>query len=323
MRSILCTWLVLVASGGSASPPVPWNNSGHRIVSLLAWELLSADTRTEVAALLRAHPRFAADLKLGLPRDSDQLATARHAFALAANWPDTVRSVTHAMHRVAHRPQWHYVNMPLVLDATPVAQPPAAPAAGPADIVTAIRTNLTMLADRDLPAADRAIALCWVVHLIEDVPPPLHACSLYSKQFPDGDQGGTRFVVTRGAFDARSQTNLHALWDALLGDYQSQAWDQCVAAGLALRPELSPASLAAAAALDDLEVWARESHALAVRYAYLDGRLQGAVVDTPEAERAPLLPAGYLAAAEAIVMQRAGLAANRLAATLNRIFDPK
>jgi hypothetical protein len=130
-------------------------------------------------------------------------------------------------------------------------------------------------------------------------------------------------VVTRGAFDARSQTNLHALWDALLGDYQSQAWDQCVAAGLALRPELSPASLAAAAALDDLEVWARESHALAVRYAYLDGRLQGAVVDTPEAERAPLLPAGYLAAAEAIVMQRAGLAANRLAATLNRIFDPK
>ncbi|MBL8727990.1 MAG: S1/P1 nuclease [Planctomycetes bacterium] len=324
MASTLSLCLVLAAIGGAAPPAAPWNNSGHRIVSLLAWNQLSPPTRADVAALLRAHPRFQADLQPGLPPGSDAMAAARHAFALAANWPDAVRSVTHPMHRVANHPRWHYVELPFVVGEVGAA-PPAAAAGepGPGNILEAIDANLAALADRALPAPDRAIALCWVVHLIEDLHQPLHACTLRSAQFPDGDQGGTRFVVTRSVVDVRSQTSLHALWDGLLGDYQSQAWEGCVAAGLALRPELSPASLAEAVAVRDPAAWAAESHDLGVRWAYLGGELRGAVADTPAAERAPPLPVGYLAAAEAVAMQRAALAAARLADALNRIFDPK
>ena len=305
----------------TAHPSVPWNNSGHRIVSFLAWSELSDRSRTEIAKLLAEHPRFHDDLQAGLPSGTDAMGAARHAFALSANWPDTVRSVTHPMHRVAHHGSWHYIDMPFVVGDQPVL--PAAAAAtndGPRNILEAIAKNEKDLSDRSLPASDRAIALCWVVHLIEDIHQPLHTCTLWSPQFPAGDKGGNSFLIRRHVFDPTSRTNLHALWDSLLGDYELQSWESCVAAGLAAQPEASRERCKPQLEVREPEAWAKESHELAIRYAYLDGHLAGTAAAGGDATPAPL-PNGYLAAAEGIAMQRAVLAAHRLADVLNRIFD--
>ncbi len=316
------TALVSVLVLGATRLVPPWNDSGHRIVSFLAWSDLSDPTRAEIAKLLAEHPRFLSDLQTGLPAGSDAMHAARHAFALAANWPDTVRSVTHPMHRVAHHGPWHYIDLPFVVDDQPVlpVDPAATTDPGPRDIVEAIEKNLKDLEDRSLPASDRAIALCWVVHLIEDIHQPLHACTLRSPKFPAGDKGGNSFLVLRRATDANSRTNLHALWDSLLGDYQLQAWEICVATGLAAQPDLSRERCKAQLAVHDPATWAKESHELAVRFAHLDGKLEGAAAAAGGDGIPPPLPNGYLATAEGIAMQRAALAAHRLADVLERVF---
>ncbi len=321
--SLLSPALALLLLGGSPPPATPWNNSGHRIVSLLAWSELGDATRNEITQLLAQHPRFGQDLQVGLEAGSSAPAAARLAFALAANWPDTVRNVTHPMHKVANHPQWHYVNMPYVVGDDVVAAPVKAPEAGPQDILEAIQKNLADLANHELPAGDRAIALCWVVHLIEDLHQPLHACTLYSAQFPTGDAGGTRFLVTRDVTDPNSQTNLHALWDSLLGNYQLPDWEVCVADGLAASPVFSPEDLQVKRAVRDPKAWAEESNRLAIEHAYRNGTLAGAVDDPAHAEPAPPLPKGYLATAERVAMRRAVLAARRLADVLDRAFAAK
>ena len=63
------------------------------------------------------------------------------------------------------------------------------------------------------------------MHLIEDLHQPLHACTLYSSQFPEGDKGGNAFPISlRTAIPPEAyardkyvnglmDTNLHAVWD--------------------------------------------------------------------------------------------------------------
>ncbi len=301
-------------------PPMPWNNSGHRILALRAWSELTPRTRDALAALLRQHPRFAEDLQVGVPDGADEATRSALAFALAAHWPDTVRSLSHPMHKVANHPLWHYIDVPFTIgDFSPPSQRPE-PDAGAANIVQAIRKNLADLGNRELPGADRAIALCWVVHLITDIHQPLHACNLYSQQFPGGDKGGTGFFVVREVFDPNSRTSLHTIWDSLLGNYQQATTDQLVAEGFAGRPEFARAHFARELAVTDVEDWVRESHELAVRWGYRNGELLGSA-DAKD-PKAPPLPPGYLAAAEAVALQRGALAALRLADALNAIFAP-
>jgi hypothetical protein len=324
LQFVLCLTLL----GATPVPSAPWNDSGHRIVSLLAWPQLSPAAQQGVTELLRQHPRYEADLLLELPRDSNELATARLAFARAANWPDTVRSVSHPLHKVAHHSKWHYIDIPFQLENQPVPTPSGegATAGDPKDIVEAIAKCRADLGNDKLAATDRAMALCWLIHLVEDIHQPLHACTLYSPQFPKGDRGGNSFLITRNVFDPDSRTNLHSLWDSLLGNYRSADWDACVATGLAARPPMSEQQLAPFLAEHEPMAWARESHELAIEYVYQHGKLAGeaagtAVSGTPA--KAPPLPNDYLRAGEQIAMQRAAIAAGRLARLLNEIFAPK
>lgn len=318
-----------------AMPPLPvlppWNDSGHQIIARRAWAELAPATRAQLGELLRQHPRYEADLLFGLPEGSDAAATAAHAFAVACTWPDVVRSVSHPMHRVAHHGPWHYKDIPLVLQEQKLPAPAPAPAsagdaAGPRDLLEALAKCRADLADANLPAADRAVALCWVLHLTADLHQPLHACTLYSPQFPLGDKGGNSFLVLGVGVDPGSRTNLHSVWDGLLGGYKSAAFDAAVAAGLALQPGLARADFAARLAVRDPAVWLQESHDLAVEYAYLRGDLKGAAAGAdgkaPQ-EQVPPLPKGYLAAAETVAMRQAALAAYRLAASLDAVFAPK
>lgn len=49
----------------------------------------------------------------------------------------------------------------------------------------------------------------FLVHLVGDIHQPLHSVSLWNHQFPNGDQGGNRFIVS-----FQNMTNLHAVWDS-------------------------------------------------------------------------------------------------------------
>jgi hypothetical protein len=312
--------------------PAPyWNASGHRIVALIVRDELSPGTRAQLDELLRSHPRHEQDLLAGLAKDADEGTTARHAFASAAVWPDVVRSPANPMHAKEDHPPWHYIDIPYVLDqqAPPAERPPDKP--GPRNIVEALQKCVRDLGDKDLPAAERAIALCWVLHLVGDLHQPLHACTLVSSQFPNGDQGGNGFSVMREA-RAGSQTNLHHFWDSLPGSYQASDFEVYIAAGMRADPRLSRASSKEALAEKDFMAWARESHALAIEHVYLNGTLRGAPAsERPDSRpsrdesrrQVPLLPPGYAQQAERIALRRLVLAGFRCADLLEATLAPR
>ena len=138
----------------------------------------------------------------------------------AAVWPDIVRNSDQPERREKYnRPRWHYVNRPVFLSdedqaalqaGIPAFRIDPLPAAGLEDmnIFQALKHNLAIVRDRDATNADRAVALCWVVHLTQDIHQPNHTMSLVVPGIlPRGDRIGTTIPI-KGQGRLRS---LHAL----------------------------------------------------------------------------------------------------------------
>jgi hypothetical protein len=172
----------------------------------------------------------------------------------------------------------------------------------------------------------KGIDICWVAHLVGDIHQPLHTTTRYSAQFPRGDSGGNGATVLRDPPYADSRGNLHLIWDSLPGDFKSEFLDRYLANGLRSDPEYSRDHFKSLLGTTVFSAWAAESHALAIKYAYLDGHLEVTLTygrrgaGTPPT---PGLPAGYLDNAERVAMRQVILSGYRLADLLNSIFDPK
>jgi hypothetical protein len=312
----------------SAATSVAWIGTGHKVVALIAWDDLTPKTKEAVTALLKQHHRYKEDLLLDAPADETPDEQARTAFATAATWPDMVRNQDNPMHTLYNHPAWHYIDIPFAVDGQPADEkPPAGPA--PHNIVEALQKCTAELKSAEIKDSDKAVDLCWVEHLVGDIHQPLHAASLFSKQFPNGDQGGNAETILRDPPYPDSSTKLHLLWDSLPGDFQSEDLCRYEAQGLRADPKYSREKLKDLLTKTDFMDWAKESHALAAEDAYLNGTLQvGTVHRRGEAGgggggQTPGVPPGYMAKAEGVAMHQVSLGGYRLADQLNAIFDPK
>ena len=176
-----------------------------------------------------------------------------------------------------------------------------------------------------LSPQDRAIAICWILHLIGDMHQPLHAASLVSGQYPNGDQGGILAMVMRTPND-HSMTGLHMVWDSMLGTEHSPELNLRKADALRHDARWTREKLAAQARLHDFATWARESHELAITDVYRNGQLQTLNVELWIADHSvaiPPLPADYLGHGEEVVTRRVMLAAYRIADLLNEALGKK
>lgn len=77
---------------------------------------------------------------------------------LAARWPDDIRG-----NRTYDHPAWHYINFPI----KPVGQPDSVTTKPPADenILKALEQQAAVIRGTG-PASEKAVALCWLLHLI-------------------------------------------------------------------------------------------------------------------------------------------------------------
>src|SRR3954447_14613406 len=93
-----------------------WNSLGHKVVAEIAWQQLDPATRQSIVDVLRRHPRFDADFA-GKMEDNAQKASKsvqdHWIFQNAATWPDEIRK-----NKQYDRPEWHYINLPLFVDAS-------------------------------------------------------------------------------------------------------------------------------------------------------------------------------------------------------------
>ncbi len=158
---------------------------------------------------------------------------------------------------------WHYCDVPFVIGNV---VPPPSPEV---NLTWALQDMLSSYKTTRASAGSRAFALRSLVHLVGDIGQPLHSTSLYSADFPTGDQGGNLFKVKyRGAV-----VNLHNVFDSgafRLNDTLSQPLTTAQALRIqALAEEavkLYPrSSFSDADVFFDPMAWINSAHSLAVQ----------------------------------------------------------
>jgi len=288
-----------------------WWACGHHIVAVMAYEELRPQEREQLIQILKKHPRFDQDFKLpkGV-RDED-----RYWIGHAGYWPDVARDF-----EKWNRPTWHYqLGSSLSIGQVKL---PKDPGLLPNDatletqelyIKQAVTLCRNVLANHTETDANRAVAICWLAHLVGDAHQPCHGGSLYVERlFPDGDCGAN-------SIPTKQQENLHALWDSLLGSRidegdvarrikeiraNERGW---VEAKLELRNKNAT----------DPSKWIRESQTLGREYVYTTGVLNAVRAarrsGAKNVERVDLSPE-YLKRAGGLAQRRAAFAAHRLAA---------
>ena len=300
-----------------------WDSVGHRLSAAVAMDFLSADTQARLLRILRQHPRFDEDFLAQVPGfidPSDDRQMAEWLLGQAAYWPDIVRGLPAAEMDKYNRPSWHYIDGAWLRGAATVQGNNYIGVARFDDIsgedratirnerqvhniVTALDYNTLVLADASRPMPERAVALCWVLHLMADIHQPLHAGSLFSTAlFRRGDRGGNGVPTDAG--------NLHARWDQALG-----------AAGLVetlplIQRQLSGLARPGIQAVEsDWSQWLAESRQLLLTDVYTDAMKQAIVAADQTGRRlgSQTLSADYVSRMQEIARQRIGLARVRLA----------
>ncbi len=294
-----------------ARPASAWNGTGHEIVALIAWQDLTPQARENVTRLLQAHPDYADMLtKADTPADDKP----RQAFLTAATWPDLVRTPGGKSYRYNH-PVWHYVDLPFAVGVAQPEMPDEKWEAGkdPANAAQAWQKCAADLQDAKLTDAERGIALCWIEHLAGDIHQPLHAISLFSERLPKGDQGGNLLMVRSG----ESVSNLHALWDGLLGNDQS--FDNVSKTAQRLCEAHPRSQFTVELKAVTFHRWMESSAERAKTIVYQEGTLPFLTRDEARDKSKPIpeLPDGYMQKAHETADACAALAGYRLADRLN------
>lgn len=302
-----------------------WNEPGHQLIGLLASEQLPEATYQAVVETLRQHPTFDPHFLSMMPADiwrGNEAEKARWCFCHAGQWPDLVKGgpplVTDEEKARFNRPGWHYLDLPIFVG------PPEPLAAAISAVNTrrdlpeevdesklnalqALELALKRLRDPQTLPPERAVALCWVSHLVADLHQPCHSVSLYSeKVFPEGDRGASILETTR-------RQDLHALWDRSLLDRVDFSTVRAKAQRMKADVAAVPDETVAASPSE----WLDESAVLAERLVYTPSvreQIEGWERDGKAGQLE--IDADYLQGMRQASEQRAAVAARRLAALI-------
>ena len=296
-----------------------WSEGGHHLIAAIAFSLLTNQEQADLLDVLKQHPRYAEDF---VPPEklANEEERTRWLVGRAGYWPDVARKQPKY-----HRSTWHYELGPtIVLGNADGIEVPQRPGSLPLDatletqdlyLSQAVELCRKVLSEKSQPAGDRAIALCWIGHLVADAHQPCHAGSLYMEKVfvkKDGDRGAN-------SIRTKQRQNMHALWDQLLGDEFAQRTNRRRFAEITSSPQLTEIGRIAVSipgGLDPL-VWLGESRKAAIEHVYTPEVLDPMnIVARGIAEKPEVLELseGYLKNAGRLAQVRAVEAAHRLAA---------
>jgi hypothetical protein len=177
----------------------------------------------QLIQILDKHPHRDIYLAADAP---DGVALENWIFLRAATWPDWVRDpqapkgkppfTKQEIHDIKayDKPAWHFVNLPYIhpddiknFDAVALRQQILVPEFDgkqqPRHAIAALKRCLAMLRANDTSDPDKAVCLCWILHLIGDLHQPLHASALIASEErfgapflpPHGDKGGNQLAI--------------------------------------------------------------------------------------------------------------------------------
>lgn len=313
------TLLSILALSLIATPAHAWHAAGHRLSAGIAFDRLGEQQQPLVTAILRAHPRYGQDFVALMPDgivNGSESAKARWIFAHASNWPDQVADRGRTVREKYHRSTWHYVNLPVYLSdddekqlAGKLGQNLSTEFSPPLrrglNIIQALQGNLLVWHDAAATDADKAVALCWILHLTGDLHEPMHNVALFSAAlFPQGDRGGNLIGVRRG----KELSNLHAVWDGLANGFAN------------LTPDEHTRNLLAqdVAGIPSISGWSMQHRQLAIDFAYPAEVRRKLLAQRPGGENPVItLSRDYVATAAGIAESQIIIAGYRIAALVS------
>ncbi|MEY2943503.1 MAG: hypothetical protein RLY97_1517 [Pseudomonadota bacterium] len=233
MRRIL--WMLAIWGLASATPALAWGELGHKTVAQIALANVKPATAAKIRALMRA------EKGLGTPQ-----CRVRN-LADASYWPDCLRGDPD---RWRYTFGWHYQDHDVCGNFDIKAN------CANGNCVTAqITRDAKILANTQLPTAQRLEALAFLAHFVGDVHMPLHAAE------HDNDHGGNGVSLANvPSTDPKyPQTSLHWFWDTNMAEK--------ALAGPSVVRSYSGAERSKWAT-GDVADWARESYDMAKNVVY-------------------------------------------------------
>ncbi len=309
--------LIALTLAATAAPSFAWNGFGHMVVADVAYRDLEAHAPQllfRINALLKLNPSYSKWIS-GVAKGSQEEV----AFVQAAHWADDIKdsgsgyyadgtndgdtgvepvssyNLGYAPTDTAMHKYWHFVDAGFSPDGTPVL---ATPTPNAEDRITLFTQTIASTTATD---ALKSYDLTWLIHLVGDIHQPLHATTRFTADAPSGDEGGNLVSVSCSS-SADCPSELHAVWDDILGTSTSATTAMSYAAALTI-----PTG-ATVHATDD--VWAAESLQMAERDAYAS--IGNATTGTHK------LSSSYLSTAKADAKLRVALAGARLSSLIQQ-----
>ncbi len=289
-------------------PAFAWNKAGHMVSGAIAYNDLQQNHQEvikKIAAILKEHPEYSKFEQQWNSLNKSNISAENqnlYLFMWAAKWPDEART-----NQTFNHPTWHYINFPYQPSSSSSSIPTEIP--GEENIIFAFKKNLDIV-QSNATNSEKAVAICWLFHLVGDVHQPLHTTKLIINQYkePEGDRGGTRFYIR---VNPDSQTiSLHKFWDDLI--LGSENFQTVRNTATKIRTSYQRSKLPE---LKETKFnnWAKlESFRIAKQKVYLDGKLSG----SSNKNDGKLLPQNYAASAKPIAERQMSLAGYRLADVL-------
>lgn len=180
MKPVLPAVAVLLSL---ALPACPWWDAGHRMIASIAEQALTPAEREKLKALL----------------------PAGETLSSLASRADEIRQ-----HRQETK-AWHYIDLPVREEVT-LENIDSFRAKDGADLLSQIEREIAALKDTGLSLEARQENLMFLVHFMGDLHIPVHCAD-------DHDKGGNMKEVRffRPGSSRGQKTNLHALWDRMVG----------------------------------------------------------------------------------------------------------
>lgn len=298
--------VICLASLITATTAHAWTRPGHMVTGAIAYEeLLTSDRRVieQIVEIMTKHPdRSPFDVATGRSAGDER---ARRVFMQMARWADDIRGSSY------DHPTWHYAARPIIDQRQPPTTRTPGVVSGAA--LEAFASNWKLAADARGNITERAVALCWLFHLIGDIHQPLHAADEFNINLPEGDRGGG-LQYTR-APGGEASTNLHSFWDGLVRNNGEAAAVSAQARRFIARMPRAQFRQLADRRPPDFTAWAMESFDLAKRVVYHDS-----LVTTLQPRDARTMPDAYFVESVATGERQVTLAGYRLADALRQLF---
>ncbi len=284
-----------------------WNAGGHSTAGAIAYTYLKKNNPVilqKVLVSLQNHPWYQsrwADTLTKINPDQKDITL----FMLASVWPDEVRRIPEL--GGGNKTKWHYINYPFI----PLNEAISALAPENINAVEKLNSLLTELKTQK-ESEEKAINLCWLFHILQDLHQPLHTIGLFDANHPTGDRGGNDTYIK--FVDSTRTWVLHSYWDKLV--HAENSGYQTYAQKLLDMRIYKPSKLHELKSNLKVEDWVKnESWKLAVSKAYLNGIIKGTK------ENPTQVNITYDQEARALAERRVVLAGIRLARSLVQIYS--